>query len=44
MRFFREKQDIENLSALPSGSDFNLNRKKLVTIQVVGAMDLKVKY
>jgi First C2 domain of RPGR-interacting protein 1 len=42
-RYFREKNEIENLKTL-EGTTSSASRKKLVTIQVVACKDLSVKY
>lgn len=48
IRYYRERSEIANMTAagdtfLQSGVDAR-NRKKLITIQIVGAKGLKVKY
>jgi uncharacterized protein YkuJ len=47
MRFYREKNEIANLNTLgrlqEEGADYK-SRKKLITFEVVGCKDLKVKY
>lgn len=48
IRYYREKNEIANLSAahdtfIEGGVD-NRNKKKLITIQIVGCKDIKVKY
>ena len=49
VRYYRERNEIETLKTMDiaraTGSTVTLNqRKKMITIQVVGARDLKVKY
>lgn len=49
VRYFREKNEIETLKAMDharsTGTTVSMSqRKKMITIQIVGAKDLKVKY
>lgn len=45
MRFYREKNEIANMTAQGKLQDVDIkSRKKLITIQIVGAKDIKVKY
>lgn len=45
MRFFREKNEINNMAARSQLDEERMKvRRKLVTIQIVKAHDLKVKY
>lgn len=45
MRFYREKNEIANMTALNACSEGELKtRRKMITIQIMGAQDVKVKY
>lgn len=48
IRYYREKTEIANVAAnhesyLEGGLE-NRNKKKLITVQIVGCKDIKVKY
>ena len=46
VRYFRERNEVENIKAFSTtgGTTTQNNRKKLITIQIVGCKDLSVKY
>lgn len=45
VRFYRERNEIASLAAATDTFiEGNLNRKKLITVQIVGCRDIKVKY